>query len=197
MPDVVLELPTSLRGELKEPLGPIFSDADALLERAATPVVAVGDVVTYHLLRAEHAPAVAFVDEKTEREAVDDEIRERIADRRSDVTSASGDDARESAGGFDREVAVDNPAGTITDALLDALVDGLAGDATTLVRVDGEEDLAALPAVLAVPEGASVVYGQPAEGMVLVTADRAARERSRGLIERMDGDVEAALALLD
>ena len=177
MSDVALELPPDLRSELKDPLGPIFTDSGALLDAATEPLVSVGDVVTYHLLVADYVPAVAFVDERTKRETVDEEIRESI-------------------GGFDREVAVDNPPGTLTRDLLAALADGLDADATTLVRVDGEEDLAALAAVLAVPEGASVVYGQPDEGMVLVTADPDARSFVRDLVERMDGDGEAALELL-
>ena len=178
MPDVALELSASLRGELKEPFGPIYTDAERLLSAAGGPLVTVGDIVTYHLLTADHTPAVAFVDEKTKREAVDEEIRAAIS-------------------GFDREVGVENPPGTLTGDLLAALRDGLGDGGTTLVRVDGEEDLAVLPAVLAVPDGASVVYGQPDEGMVLVTADESTRERVRGLVERMDGESEAALATLD
>ena len=177
MSDAVLELPTALRSELKDPLGPVYADAEALLADATPPVVAVGDVVTYHLIGAGHTPAVAFVDERTKREAVDPEIRDGIA-------------------GFDREVRVDNPPATVTRSLLSALREGLGAGGTTLVRVDGEEDLAALPAVLAVPEGASVVYGQPDEGMVLVTADGATRERVRSLVERMDGDADAVLERL-
>lgn len=178
MTDVVLELPEALRSELKEPLGPIYTDAERLLSAATTPIVTVGDVVTYHLLEADHTPAVAFVDERTKRQAVDDEIREGIA-------------------GFDRERASDNPPATLTAGLLEILRTGIDEGGTTLVRVDGEEDLAALPAILVVPEGASVVYGQPDEGMVLVTADGETREFVRGLMERMDGDTEAALSLLD
>ncbi|SFS11701.1 hypothetical protein SAMN05216559_3927 [Halomicrobium zhouii] len=178
MSDVVLELPDTLRGELKDPLGPIYTDAEQLLSAATEPVVAVGDVVTYHLLQAGRVPAVAFVDEKTKRQTVDEEIREGIS-------------------GFDRERTIDNPAATLTSELLETLRTGIDEGGTTLVRVDGEEDLAALPAILAVPEGASVVYGQPDEGMVLVTADGDAREFVRGLLRRMDGDGDAALALLD
>ena len=178
MSDVVLELPDALRSELKEPLGPIFTDAETLLSHAVEPIVAVGDVVTYHLLQAGHVPAVAFVDEKTKRQTVDDEIREGIT-------------------GFDCERTIDNPPATLTAELLEMLRTGIDEGATTLVRVDGEEDLAAVPAILAVPEGASVVYGQPDQGMVLVTADGEAREFVRELIEQMDGESEAALELLD
>ncbi|WP_276273719.1 GTP-dependent dephospho-CoA kinase family protein [Haloarcula litorea] len=174
---VLLELPAALRAELKEPLGPIYTDADALLADAGDPIVAVGDIVTYHLLEAGYVPALALVDERTKRSAVDEEVTAAI-------------------GGFERTVSVENPAGTLTRDLLAAMREGLAAGETTLVDVDGEEDLATLPAVLAVPEGASVVYGQPDEGMVLVTPEGTARERARSLLERMDGDTEAALSEL-
>ena len=36
------------------------------------------------------------------------------------------------------------------------------------IIVDGEEDLATLPAILYAPLGSAVVYGQPNEGSVLV-----------------------------
>jgi len=172
-----LDLPSSLRHELKEPLGPIYTDTEELLADATEPVVAVGDIVTYHLLTGGYTPAVALVDERTKRAEVDPEVREAV-------------------GGFDHRRTVDNPPATITSALLDALVDGLAESGTTLIVVDGEEDLATLPATLAVPADASVVYGQPDEGMVLVTADDTARERCRDLVDRMDGPADEALALL-
>jgi uncharacterized protein (UPF0218 family) len=99
---------------------------------------------------------------------------------------------------FAETVAVENPSGTLTDELVTALQSALEREpsTTTLLVVEGEEDLAALPAVLAVADGASVVYGQPDEGMVLVTADEPTRERVRSLLERMDGDSASILAAL-
>jgi len=170
--DVLLDLPEALRSELKEPMGDIYTDPAALLSDAGEPLVAVGDMVTYHLLDAGRVPDLAVVDEQTKRSAVDSEVADAIV-------------------GFDRTVAVDNPAGTLTHELLAAMRAGLDSDATTLVDVDGEEDLAALPAVLMVSETASVVYGQPDEGMVLVTPDGAVRERVRSILARMDGDPDA------
>ncbi|WP_424001457.1 GTP-dependent dephospho-CoA kinase family protein [Haloarcula salina] len=177
MPDTVLELPRGLRSELKEPLGPIYTDTAALLADAGEPLIAVGDMVTYHLIEGGRVPDLALVDEQTKRSAVD-----------GDVTAAIG--------GFDVERTVENPAATLTAALLAAIRDGIESDETTLLDVDGEEDLAALPAVIVAPTGASVVYGQPDEGMVLVTCDESARERARSLLERMDGDTERAFELL-
>ena len=178
MPEVVLRLQESLRGELKEPMGDVFTDAESLLSAAGEPVIAVGDVVTYHLLKAGHTPAVALVDERTERSAVDPEISEGIR-------------------GFGSVVEVENPAATLTAELLEALAAAVGGSGTTLIEVDGEEDLAALPAILLAPVGASVVYGQPGEGMVLVTVDGPSTERVRDLLDRMAGDTARLRALLD
>jgi len=159
-------------------MGPIYTDPAALLSDAGDPLVAVGDMVTYHLLEAGRVPHLALVDEKTKRSAVDSAVAEAIT-------------------GFDRTVEVANPAGTLTRDLLDTMRAGLDSDDTTLVDVEGEEDLAALPAVLMVPETGHVVYGQPDEGMVLVTPEAAVRERVRSILARMDGDSDAVFDLLD
>jgi len=159
-------------------MGPLYTDADALLADAGRPLCTVGDVVTYHVLDAGATPAVALVDERTEREAVDDEVAAGI-----------DDDC------FDRVVHVENPPAVLTEALLTALREGFVAG-STLLRVDGEEDLATLPAVLAAPDGAGVVYGQPGEGMVLLAVDDDLRGEVRAIVERMDGDPDRLFELL-
>jgi len=171
----VLSLPESLRSELKEPLGPIETDAGALLAQVDGPLVAVGDVVTYHLETAGRPPDVALFDARTKREPVDESIGAALAAA---------------------DVRVENPAGTLTEALLEALREAIDADEPVRIRVDGEEDLAALPAILAAPKGAGVVYGQPEEGMVHVRVAAATRERARDIVSRMDGDTERAFEIL-
>lgn len=180
MSTTVLRLPASLREALAEPAGPVYTDAEALLADAGRPLVAVGDIVTYHLLEAGVTPAVALVDERTERSAVEPAVSARI-------TGASFGVVRE----------VTNPAGTLTADLLSALGEAVRTTDPTLVAVDGEEDLATLPAVLAAPEGGTVVYGQPGEGMVRVAVGRDSTARMRALLGRMDGDGDRAERLLD
>ena len=189
--DPLLTLPESLRDAFKEPLGPVTTDAEALLaaadetrERRGSPdegparLIAVGDVVTYHLREAGRAPDVAFVDGKTEREAVRDEIEAALA-------------ATE-----ERRIAVESPAAALSAALLDALVEALAAAEPVTVEVTGEEDLAALPAMLAAPLGSTVVYGQPGEGMVRVPITAETRRRARELFEGLTGDTAAAYEIL-
>ncbi|MFC5367759.1 GTP-dependent dephospho-CoA kinase family protein [Salinirubrum litoreum] len=174
----MLRLPDDLRGAFKEPFGPVYTDAERLLADAGTPLVAVGDVVTYHLRQAGHEPQVAVIDGQTEREAVSDEIA-RVLD------------------GEAHRVEVENAQATLSEDLLRALVDALDSAEPTVIVVEGEEDLATLPAMVAVPTGGSVVYGQPGEGMVLVSVDDEARSEARELLRRLDGDSEAALSTLE
>lgn len=153
----VARLPETARASFKEPLGPIYEDVEVLLESAGSPIVAVGDVVTYHLVRAGVIPHVAVIDGITEREPVSEDVASGVPDA-------------------EREFTVENPSGTLSESLLVALQEALSADESTLIRVDGEEDLATLPAILMAPSGASVVYGQPGEGMVRVDVTDARRE---------------------
>ncbi|ELZ46720.1 hypothetical protein C463_03794 [Halorubrum californiense DSM 19288] len=189
--DPLLTLPESLRDAFKEPLGPVTTDAAALLravdetrERHGSPdegaprLVAVGDVVTYHLREAGRVPDAALVDGKTEREAVREEI----------ATALSATD--------ERRIPVENPAAALSAALLDALAEGLAAAEPVTIQVTGEEDLAALPAMLAAPLGSTVVYGQPGEGMVRVAITPETRREARELFEGLTGDTAAAYEIL-
>jgi len=174
----VLELPDDLRGAFKEPFGPVFTDAERLLADpgAGSPLVAVGDVVTAHLCAADHPPDVALIDGHTEREAIDESVARRLPAP---------------------DVEVSNPPATLSRALLDALFDALDSESPTVIGVDGEEDLAALPAIAATPHGGCVVYGQPGEGMVLVPITEDTQARARDLLSRMTGDADALLSRID
>lgn len=176
--DVLLILPDEHRVEFKDPLGEIYTDADELLKVASEPIIAVGDVVTKTLLDAGHSPLVSVVDGHTEREPVDSDVREQTRS-------------------IDRVIEVANPAGAITSALAEALVRAMDDPAPVRIEVDGEEDLAVIPAILAAPIGATVVYGQPGEGMVAVSVTAELLEEIRRLLTYFEGDQEAFLTILD
>lgn len=167
--DIVLTLPDELRAAFKDPMGPVYTDPERLHGELGTPVVAVGDVVTRHLTDAGARPHLAVVDWVTERETLPAAERPEIE-------------------GYDIRVDVTNPAAVLTGDLLTALREGVERDGTTVIVVDGEEDLVTLPALVAAPTGASVVYGQPGEGMVHVPVDDASSERARDLLAQMDGE---------
>jgi hypothetical protein len=173
----MLRLPRSLRSAFKEPFGTVYTDAEGLLDAAGRPVIAVGDVVTAHLVRAGTTPDVAVVDGRTKRAVVSEETASAL-------------------GALPEGRTVTNPAGELSAALLRSLREAVDADEPRVVDVDGEEDLATLPAVVCAPDGASVVYGQPDEGMVLVGVTPETRAEMVELLTRFEGDADAALSLL-
>lgn len=177
--EIVLRLPDSLRGAFKEPMGPIETDAEVLVGDVSGPLIAVGDVVTYHFERIGRTPDIAVIDGLTERDTVEPEV--------ADVLEASGA----------RRIDARNPAATLSASMLRALKEAVESDDPVAVDVEGEEDLVTVPAIVLAPDGASVVYGQPGEGMVHVRVDGETRERARYLLERMDGDHGRLWELLD
>jgi uncharacterized protein (UPF0218 family) len=154
-------LPDGHRSAFRAPYGrlyPSIAEARPVLEGRT--VLAVGDVVTAGLVAAGLVPAVAVIDGVTAR----------------DVPVP----APELPGA--RVLRVANPAATITDALEDAVRDGLARPPAVIV-VDGEEDLAVVPLALAAPDGAALVYGQPGEGVVVAAIDPERRALARALLD--------------
>lgn len=177
--DVIVRLPDEHRAAFKDPLGRLYTDATTLLADANGPLITIGDVVSYHFECANHSPAVAVIDGRTQRSAVDPEI-EAVLDR-SEA----------------ERIHATNPPGTITGSLLAALREAIGRPGPVQVVVDGEEDLAAVPAILLGPAGTGVVYGQPDEGMVYVRTDAETRERARRLLALMEGDKDRLHAVLD
>ena len=191
----MLALPETLRVELKEPLGEIYTDPDALLaavdEHAAstapsdsstaeTRLLTVGDVVTATLADAGRQPDIAVIDGRTEREPVDPAVEATLS------------------GLAGRRLSVENPPATLSESLLRTLREAATTTELPLtISVDGEEDLAALPAILAAPVGASVVYGQPGEGMVHVPVTPEIHATARELLAGFDGETDTAISLLE
>ena len=82
-------------------------------------------------------------------------------------------------------VNIRNEAGTITDELINAIKKAICSNKTTKIIVDGEEDLATLPAIKLCENGAKVIYGMPDKGMVVVDVNQQTKERTNRLLERM------------
>lgn len=174
------KLPASLRPVLAKPFGPVHDTGETLRKVHGRVVIAVGDVVTQTFLDAGVLPKLMLVDGVTQR----------------GTSTAHALDNLPTHGV--RRVTVENPAATLTHALLSAMDAGLKGKGSTLIHVIGEEDLAALPAMIMAPEGAAVCYGQPptrvtragegpAEGgVVVVIVTSVVRDRAKELLQQME-----------
>ena len=70
------------------------------------------------------------------------------------------------------DITVKNPPSEITDELIDAIKKGYKR-----IFVDGEEDLAALPAILYADAHSVIVYGQPREGIMVIRPTKENKEK--------------------
>jgi len=155
---------------LKTPLGQLLRGAPTetmpklkmIVQKSKPPkVTTVGDVVSRETLTAGIQVNLRIVDQLT--------LRKRI----SPVEIKS-----------ERTYRVKNPAGVITSEAWDTIREA-SKDREAVIFVDGEEDLLAIPAVLESPDQALVIYGQPSEGLVVITASPQTKSEVRKMVNRM------------
>ena len=75
---------------------------------------------------------------------------------------------------IDCEITVKNPVSEVTDELMEAVKNQYKR-----IFVEGEEDLAALPAILYGDENSLIVYGQPSEGIMVIRATEENKQKVR------------------
>ncbi len=155
---------------LKTPLGKLFRGTPAetmpklraLIQQNTPPkITTVGDVVSRETLASGIPVNLRIVDQMTlRRSIIPIEVKAK------------------------RTYRVRNPAGIITKEAWDAIKDAL-NHKDAVIFVDGEEDLLAIPAILESPDKAFIVYGQPSQGLVVVTASPVTKQEVREIINRM------------
>ena len=166
--NVRLTLPEPLRENLKWPLGPLVHGPDILgAVGAASPVVSVGDFCTLDLIARGRTPDICLVDFKTKRQE-DPELRDALSRVGTKV------------------YRITNPPATIVPEAWVVVSEAFKSEERVRVEVRGEEDLLALVCIALAPETAAVLYGMPSQGVVVVKADRAAKQKVLDVLRRME-----------
>lgn len=149
-------LPRKMREELRSPLGKVYQETDTQISRTLSLIsrspdnltIAIGDISTKRLIEAGIKPDIAVFDLKVR--------RQKVFERPEDI----------GVGKEYKLVKLKNRAGGVSRELWNFFKDSpFKFKRTVLLKlavwIEGEEDLAALPAVLFAPLRATVVYGQP------------------------------------
>ena len=167
-----MRLPAELRTLLASPRGVLITDDSVLPEiLKGKEIITVGDVTTKRCLELGLVPRTAVFDGRT---------------RRSTWVEL---------GATNGVLETVNPPGTICLEAVRTIKRAIAE--RKWVRVLGEEDLLAMPALLASEDGWALLYGQPGAGVVLVEANEATKAHFRELLSLCEGDVEEVLKELD
>ncbi len=174
MPSYIL--PDDLRRRLKRPLGRLIRSQDVTREnlspdiRPSVLTVTVGDATTEKLLSLGFTPDVEIVDS-----------REMRRDRNLPASKYRG------------VIRASNPAGCLTDEALQAVSEALWSEKPVRILVEGEEDLMALPVLALYPNGTTVLYGQPKQGIVVLHIDEDLRRVVLSFLRKMGVPSQARL----
>lgn len=163
-------LPENVRHHFKSPLDVVYrteeeikEQLDVIVKSDKGKIISVGDETTKNLMSLNYIPNIAIIDEHIQRTKIDFVPQ----------------------GNF-RIIEVSNPAASITKEAWSVIKDAMKMDDTKIIiKITGEEDLLALPAILEAPIGSFVLYGQPNEGLVIVSVTNEKKNIVRRLIQKM------------
>lgn len=165
---------------LKKPFGELIEGKDGdyayamriMMEKYSNenvPLITVGDVTTLTLQELKHCADISLVDGKTKRNTWDKAEKINIEQ-------------------YDNYFKCVNPAGSLTKSLIDncklVLEKWLIDKSTSIIDVEGEEDLTPLIIHLVAPLGSIIVYGQPGKGVVVRITEEESKERCKNILSK-------------
>lgn len=124
-------------------------------------ITTVGDIVSEEAMKAGIQVNLRIIDHKTMRKPIES------------TTKPSN-----------HEFSLRNPPGVITDEAFSTIRAAMAHQ-EALIIVEGEEDLLTIPAVLESPYNSLVVYGQPMEGVVVITVTPRVKQEVSTMLDKM------------
>jgi uncharacterized protein (UPF0218 family) len=163
-------IPTDINDKhlLKQPFGTLVLEKDITREKilsmleGAKKIITVGDATTERLISFGITPDIAVIDG---------------VERRSPRDHSTNYHAK--------EMLCTNPAGMISKEALYVLQRALETPSFVRVKVQGEEDMLALPMFTMAPKGSVVLYGQPLEGIVLVNITEEKQNQAKNLMNKI------------
>ena len=154
-----LTLPSSQRVHFQSPFGKILTTVKL---NSSDFTIAVGDIAALTFTQQNLRPSLAIVDLHTQRHQIFKSLTELKLT--PGLTAA-------------------NPPGTITSDLAKKILACLSQKIPTLL-VDGEEDLAVLPAILLSPLKTTIFYGQPGQGLVKIIVSEKTKTKALNLLTK-------------
>ena len=167
------KIPENLRDILNKPIGKLVNEQQLIkILKKKKKIVTIGDAVTYTLLKNGFEPIFCIVDYKTHRGICEDEIIKKI----------------KSFG--KKTINVKNPPGFITDDLFEVIkiIFENLEYGPFRVEVEGEEDLASLIVLFFSPSDATIIYGLPDKGVLVVKPTKEIKNKVKKILGIMRCD---------
>lgn len=166
------QLNEQLRAFLKQPIGYLIPGENLVCELEKFDIViSVGDHVSASLIDQDIYPQLMIIDYKTKREGISKQTAQLFSNLE----------------GYDT-IHCNNPAGVLTQEVMDTiqhLLKDINFKDKFMMIIDGEEDLIALPCILEAPLNATIIYGMPYKGVVIVPATEEYKDKVRLILSKM------------
>ena len=173
------KLPKTLRSSLRDPIGKLFTAKNAakdakkyINENNPVITVSIGDYCTKTLLDVQFLPEIVIYDGKTLRK------------KKIDLNLALYQDINV----FNPPEWISYKAWKILENTIRQIQSYTSGKCRVAVRIDGEEDLLVIPAIILLPLGSMVVYGQPPittdEGIVCASITPSLKKMAKELLSK-------------
>ena len=165
-----MKLPESLREQLKIPLGILIPENQATKENilkhtsSASFIITVGDATTEKMLKFDIIPSLQIID-----------LQEKRSKREPPSTTNVAS-----------SITCDNPPGEISTRSIDVIKNAFKLKPPVRITINGEEDLLVIPVCLYAPDNSIVMYGQPNEGLVIVSIDQEIRKKTQLILDSMN-----------
>ena len=165
-----MKLPENLREQLKKPLGTLIPENQTSKENilkhlpSESFIITVGDATTEKMIKFDIIPSLQIIDSQEKRVS-------REPPSASMITT---------------NLSCDNPAGEITPESIDLIKNAFTLKPPVRITVNGEEDLLVIPVCLFAPENSIVLYGQPNEGLVIVSINEEIRKKTQLILDSMN-----------
>jgi uncharacterized protein (UPF0218 family) len=173
-----MQIEAGIIEELKKPQGILIPDAQVKKENLAkyfvnaNRIVSVGDRTTKRLISFGIVPDISVIDGYERR-------------RKSNYNELRVELELKSLGKNPLAICK-NPKGTISDESISIIKKSLRLAGPVIIKIEGEEDLLALPFFHLSELSSIVVYGQPFEGMVIVRVTKAIRAKAKRIIKMLN-----------
>ena len=157
---------------LKKPFGELIKENEVSKEKIhpfikkSNKIITVGDTTTEKFVKFGFIPDLSIIDNKEKRITKD-----RIAEYQAD-----------------KKIYLENRPGEVNEEAIN-LIRKITTTTTKFNKIQiiikGEEDLLALPLFMYSPDGWTIFYGQPNEGLVVVEIDNNARKKARLIFNKV------------
>jgi len=167
-----LTIPQKVRFDFSQPRGKlVYGELSQYIDSYNWKKVAcVGDVVTYYCFKANRKPDIIIIDGKTLRNKEVFSLNSELINQYTFIN-------------------VKNPAGILIYDNLDNLCKILNDSKKTIIYVNGEEDILALPILSCAPDNSLIIYGIPNKGAALVHMSKFIRRELQNKILSLKPDL--------